>query len=132
MRRSAPTISSARSSSRARSLVAAFIGEPIMQANGVQIPPQVLLAAGARDLRPYGVLLIVDEVITGFGRTGALVRQRTFGHRGRHHDDGEVHHGGYAAMGAVVTRADITDACRCSATFTPSAATPPPAPRPMP
>lgn len=50
--------------------VAAFIGEPIQGAGGVIIPPAGYWAEIQRICRKYDVLLIVDEVICGFGRTG--------------------------------------------------------------
>jgi putrescine aminotransferase len=52
-------------------LVGAFIAEPVMQANGVQIPPPEYLPRVQEICRQYDVMFIVDEVITGFGRTGA-------------------------------------------------------------
>jgi putrescine---pyruvate transaminase len=51
-------------------LVAAFIAEPIMQAHGVQIPSASYWQRVREICDRYEVLLIVDEVITGFGRTG--------------------------------------------------------------
>lgn len=54
------------------SRAAAFIVEPIQGEGGIIVPPEGYLA-GARELTSrYGTLLIVDEVQTGFGRTGAL------------------------------------------------------------
>ncbi|MGB9887115.1 MAG: aspartate aminotransferase family protein [Moorellales bacterium] len=51
---------------------AAFIVEPIQGEGGIVVPPEGYLA-GARELTSrYGALLIVDEVQTGLGRTGAL------------------------------------------------------------
>ncbi len=50
--------------------VAAFIGEPIQGAGGVLIPPSTYWPEVQRICRKYGVLLISDEVICGFGRTG--------------------------------------------------------------
>ena len=50
--------------------VAAFIGEPIQGAGGVIIPPPGYWAEMQRICRAYDVLLIVDEVICGFGRLG--------------------------------------------------------------
>jgi putrescine aminotransferase len=50
--------------------VAAFIGEPIQGAAGVLIPPSTYWPEVQRICRKYGVLLIADEVICGFGRTG--------------------------------------------------------------
>jgi putrescine---pyruvate transaminase len=51
-------------------LVSSVILEPIAQADGVQIPPPRYLRAVQDICRAYDVLLIADEVITGFGRTG--------------------------------------------------------------
>lgn len=50
--------------------VAAFIGEPIQGAGGVIIPPDSYWPEIQRICDKYGILLIADEVITGFGRTG--------------------------------------------------------------
>lgn len=50
--------------------VAAFIAEPIQGAGGVIIPPASYWPEIQRICRKYDVLLIVDEVICGFGRTG--------------------------------------------------------------
>jgi putrescine aminotransferase len=50
--------------------VAAFIGEPVQGAGGVIIPPASYWPEIQRICKKYDVLLIVDEVITGFGRTG--------------------------------------------------------------
>ena len=50
--------------------VAAFIGEPIQGAGGVIVAPDGYWAEIQRICKKYGILLIADEVITGFGRTG--------------------------------------------------------------
>lgn len=50
--------------------VAAFIGEPVQGAGGVIIPPDSYWPEVSRICEKYGVLLIADEVITGFGRLG--------------------------------------------------------------
>jgi putrescine---pyruvate transaminase len=50
--------------------VAAFIGEPIMGAGGVKIPPESYWPEVQRICRKYDILLMLDEVITGYGRTG--------------------------------------------------------------
>jgi len=50
--------------------VAAFIGEPIQGAGGVIIPPGTYWPEVRRICEKYDILLVIDEVITGFGRTG--------------------------------------------------------------
>ncbi|MYN06483.1 aminotransferase class III-fold pyridoxal phosphate-dependent enzyme [Massilia sp. FT127W] len=50
--------------------VAAFIGEPVQGAGGVIIPPDSYWPEIRRICDKYGILLIADEVITGFGRLG--------------------------------------------------------------
>lgn len=50
--------------------VAAFIAEPIQAAGGVILPPEGYFAAIQEVLDRYDVLLIADEVVTGFGRLG--------------------------------------------------------------
>jgi putrescine---pyruvate transaminase len=51
--------------------VCAFIAEPIQGAGGVVIPPESYWPEIARICREREILLIADEVITGFGRTGS-------------------------------------------------------------
>jgi putrescine---pyruvate transaminase len=50
--------------------VAAFIAEPVQGAGGVIIPPDDYFRRIRQICDQYGVLLIADDVITGFGRTG--------------------------------------------------------------
>jgi taurine--2-oxoglutarate transaminase len=50
--------------------IAALIIEPVAGANGVIAPPPGYLARLKRLLEKYGILMICDEVLTGFGRTG--------------------------------------------------------------
>ncbi|MGB3140896.1 MAG: aspartate aminotransferase family protein [Aestuariivirga sp.] len=59
--------------------VAALIAEPIQGAGGVIIPPQGYLQRVQEICRKHGVLLILDEVITGFGRTGEWFGARNWG-----------------------------------------------------
>jgi len=56
--------------------VAAFIGEPVQGAGGVIIPPQSYWPKVEALCRKYGILLVCDEVICGFGRLG-----HWFGHQ---------------------------------------------------
>jgi putrescine aminotransferase len=50
--------------------VAAFIGEPVQGAGGVIIPPDTYWPEIQRICDEHGILLVADEVITGFGRLG--------------------------------------------------------------
>lgn len=52
--------------------IGAFIGEPVLGTGGLVPPPAGYWAAIQAVLRKYEILLIADEVITGFGRTGRL------------------------------------------------------------
>lgn len=58
--------------------VAAFIGEPIQGAGGVIIPPDTYWPEIQRICKKYDILLIADEVICGFGRTGNWFGSETF------------------------------------------------------
>jgi putrescine aminotransferase len=59
--------------------VGAFIGEPVQGAGGVVIPPAGYWAEIQRICRQYDVLLVADEVICGFGRTGRWFGSERFG-----------------------------------------------------
>jgi len=59
--------------------VAAFIGEPIQGAGGVIIPPATYWPEIQRICDKYGILLIADEVICGFGRLGRWFASELFG-----------------------------------------------------
>lgn len=59
--------------------VAAFVGEPVMGAGGLMTPPEGYWPAIEAICRKYDVLLWSDEVICGFGRTGAWFGCQTFG-----------------------------------------------------
>mgnify|MGYP003582841260 CR=1 FL=1 len=52
--------------------IAAFIGEPIMGAGGVIVPPSTYWDKIQAVCRKYDLLIIADEVITGFGRLGTM------------------------------------------------------------
>jgi putrescine aminotransferase len=59
--------------------VAAFIGEPLQGAGGVIIPPETYWPEINRICKTYDILLIADEVICGFGRTGKAFGKDFFG-----------------------------------------------------
>ncbi|OOV87883.1 aspartate aminotransferase family protein [Oceanospirillum linum] len=59
--------------------VAAFIGEPIQGAGGVIVPPANYWAEIQKICKKYDILLVTDEVICGFGRTGSWFGSQTLG-----------------------------------------------------
>ncbi len=59
--------------------VGAFIAEPVMGAGGVLVPPATYFEKVQKVLAKYDVLLIADEVICGYGRTGEMFGSTTFG-----------------------------------------------------
>jgi beta-alanine--pyruvate transaminase len=59
--------------------IAAVIVEPVAGSTGVLIPPQGYLQRLRQICDRHGILLIFDEVITGFGRTGNAFAAQTFG-----------------------------------------------------
>ena len=61
--------------------VAAFAGEPVQGAGGVKIPPASYWPEVQRIVDKYGILLLADEVITGFGRLGTWFGSQYYGIR---------------------------------------------------
>lgn len=59
--------------------VAAFFGEPVQGGGGAITPPRTYWEKIQKVLRKYDVLLIADEVIAGFGRTGSMWGCETYG-----------------------------------------------------
>ncbi|RWQ26426.1 aspartate aminotransferase family protein [Mesorhizobium sp.] len=59
--------------------VGAFIGEPVLGTGGITPPPEGYWEAIQTVLKKHDVLLIADEVITGFGRTGSMFGSQHYG-----------------------------------------------------
>ncbi len=59
--------------------VAAFIAEPVMGTGGIIPPPEGYWEEIQKVLKTYDILLIADEVVTGFGRTGEYFGSHTYG-----------------------------------------------------
>ncbi len=59
--------------------VAAFIGEPVLGTGGIVPPPAGYWAAIQAVLKKYDILLIADEVVTGFGRLGCMFGSQHYG-----------------------------------------------------
>jgi 4-aminobutyrate--pyruvate transaminase len=58
--------------------VGAFIAEPVMVSGGCILPPRTYFEKVQKVLRRYDILLIADEVICGFGRTGNMFGTETY------------------------------------------------------
>ena len=59
--------------------IAAFIGEPVLGTGGIVPPPAGYWAAIQKVLRKHDILLIADEVVTGFGRLGSMFGSDHYG-----------------------------------------------------
>ncbi|MFO1106145.1 MAG: aminotransferase [Amaricoccus sp.] len=81
--------------------VAAFIAEPIMGAGGVIVPPEGYFPAMAEICRKYDLLMISDEVICGFGRTGEWFGAETFGFEADSYSMAKQLTGAYLPLSAV-------------------------------
>ncbi len=91
------------------SLVAAFIAEPVMQGDGAQVPPDDYFKKVRAICDKYDVLLIADEVITGFGRTGKWFAMEHWGVQADIMSTAKAISGGYVPLGASTVTQHIAD-----------------------
>jgi putrescine---pyruvate transaminase len=89
--------------------VAAFIGEPIQGAGGVIIPPETYWPEIQRICDHYGILLIADEVICGFGRLGHWFGHQRFGFEPDLMTLAKGITSGYQQLGAVMVSDRVAD-----------------------
>ena len=90
--------------------IAAVIVEPMAGSTGVLMPPKGYLERLREITRKHGILLIFDEVITGFGRLGSPFAAQHFGVTPDMITCAKGLTNGVIPMGAVLTSADIHDA----------------------
>ena len=90
--------------------IAAVIVEPVAGSTGVLVPPQGYLQRLREICTRHGILLIFDEVITGFGRTGQPFAAQTFGVVPDMITCAKGISNGCVPMGAVLVRQDLHDA----------------------
>ncbi len=89
--------------------IAAFVMEPILGAGGV-IPPHPSFMPGVREICDRnGILLIADEVITAFGRTGSWTGSRHWGVKPDLMATAKAITNGYFPFGAVMIAAHIAE-----------------------
>lgn len=89
--------------------VAAFIGEPIQGAGGVIVPPDSYWPEVQRICDEYGILLISDEVITGFGRLGEWFGADYFSTRPDFMPFAKGVTSGYLPLGGVMVSDRVAD-----------------------
>lgn len=98
--------------------VAAFIAEPVQGAGGVIVPPAEYWPLVRKVCDKHGVLLIADEVVTGFGRTGHLFGTRMWDVRADLWCLAKGISSGYVPLGATAVSAAVADAfCGADATL---------------
>ena len=90
--------------------VAAFIAEPVMGAGGVIVPPATYFEKVQEVLRRHNVLLLDDEVICGFGRTGNLFGCETFNFQPDAMTLAKQLSSGYMPISAVMLPEDMHEA----------------------
>nr|WP_043284471.1 aspartate aminotransferase family protein [Paraburkholderia oxyphila] len=98
--------------------VGAFIGEPFQGAGGVIVPPSTYWPEIERICRKYDVLLVADEVIGGFGRTGEWFAHQHFGFEPDLITMAKGLTSGYVPMGAVGVHARIATELAKGGVFT--------------
>ena len=89
--------------------VGAFFCEPVIGAGGVYPPPEGYLAAVREICRRHDVLFIADEVITGFGRTGAWLASERFTLDPDMITTAKGLSSGYAPIGAVIASTRVAE-----------------------
>ncbi len=90
--------------------VAAFIGEPISAAAGIQVPHPDYWPTIRQICDRYGVLLVCDEVITGFGRTGKMFATENWGIKPDIFTVAKALTSGYLPIGAAIASKKVADA----------------------
>ncbi len=89
--------------------IAAFIAEPVQGAGGVIVPPANYWPLVRALCDKYGILLIADEVVTGFGRTGQMFGTRLWGVNADIWCLAKGISSGYIPLGATAMTAKVTD-----------------------
>lgn len=90
--------------------IAAFIMEPVFGAGGVIVPHESFMPKVREICSRHGILLIADEVITAFGRTGAWSGSRLWGVQPDMMCTAKAITNGYFPFGAVMFDAGVKDA----------------------
>jgi len=97
--------------------IAAFIAEPVQGAGGVIVPPPSYWPRLREVCDQYGILLIADEVVTGFGRTGSMLGSRGWGVSPDILCLAKGLSAGYIPLGATMFNQRVTDTIEHSQNF---------------
>lgn len=97
--------------------IAAFIAEPVQGAGGVIVPPESYWPKVREICDRYNILLIADEVVTGFGRSGSMLGSRGWGVAPDIICLAKGISAGYIPLGATVFNQRIADAIESSKDF---------------
>lgn len=89
--------------------IAALIGEPVMGVGGMIPPPPDYWPRVQEVLRAHGILLVVDEVVTGYGRTGHWFAAERFGLDADVIVTAKALTSGYIPMGAVLVHDRVVE-----------------------
>ncbi|MDR2373569.1 MAG: aspartate aminotransferase family protein [Bifidobacteriaceae bacterium] len=89
--------------------IAAMIGEPILGVGGMVAPPDDYWPRVEEVLRSHGILLIFDEVVTGFGRLGTMFAAEKYGVSPDIMCVAKGITSGYQPLGAVMMTAEVAD-----------------------
>ncbi|MBS1861832.1 MAG: aspartate aminotransferase family protein [Actinobacteria bacterium] len=89
--------------------VAAMIGEPIMGVGGMVVPPDDYWPRIEAVLKEHGILLIFDEVVTAYGRTGTWFGAQQFGVAPDLISTAKGITSGYLPLGAVLVSEQVRD-----------------------
>ena len=92
------------------STVAAFIGEPISAAAGIHVPHPEYWPTIREICDKYGVIMICDEVITGFGRTGKMFATEHWGVKPDIFTVAKALTSGYIPIGAAIASKKVSEA----------------------
>ncbi|WFU59155.1 aminotransferase class III-fold pyridoxal phosphate-dependent enzyme [Bradyrhizobium pachyrhizi] len=96
--------------------IAAFIMEPVLGAGGVIVPPDSFMKLAREICDGHGILMIADEVVTGFGRTGAWSGSRLWGVKPDMMTMAKAITSGYFPLGATLIGEQVTEAFEADTT----------------
>ena len=97
--------------------IAAFVGEPIQGAGGVIVPPETYWPRIQEICREYDILLVADEVICGFGRTGNWFGHETMGFKPDIFTTAKGLSSGYLPIGAVLVNDKVAEGLKSGGEF---------------